>query len=162
MPRDTAFDPRERPSSVPWPPMLLAGVLAGGWLMGRLRPVPWPGLDDLPARLIGIGAGVAGLVLVTWAIATLRQNQTTVMPDKRADHLVTSGPYAWSRNPIYLAEVLMLLGIAEITKNIWFVPLAFLFALLVSRLAIVREERHLEARFGEDWRTFAGKTRRWL
>ena len=84
------------------------------------------------------------------------------MPHQAVSHLVTSGPYAWRRNPIYLGEIMMLLGIAELTKNIWFVAFAFVFGGLITWLAILPEERHLEAKFGDAWRAYAQNTRRML
>jgi protein-S-isoprenylcysteine O-methyltransferase Ste14 len=151
-----------RPSAVPWPPLLIVAVLAAGWLAGWLYPLPWPGLDDLPARLIGYGLGIAGIALVAWSIATLRRAGTTVQPHQGADRLVTDGPFRWRRNPIYMGDVLILLGLAELTHNIWFVILAPVFALAVYRLAIVPEERHLEERFGQAYLDYKAHTRRWF
>lgn len=155
-------DPTERPSAVPWPPLLLLGAVAGAVLLGRLLPIAWPGLDDRAARLVGLGIGAAGLLLAAWAILTLVRARTTVRPDRGASVLVTWGPFARFRNPIYLADVMILLGLAELTKNIWFVILAALFAILVTRLAILPEERHLEETFGDTWRAYKERSRRWI
>jgi protein-S-isoprenylcysteine O-methyltransferase Ste14 len=88
--------------------------------------------------------------------------RTTILPHRRSDALVTSGPFRRFRNPIYLGDVMVLLGLAELTKNIWFVAVAIAFAGLVTWLAILPEERHLEARFGEAWRHYKARSRRWL
>ena len=152
----------QRPTPFPWPPALLAGVLAGGWLLGRAYPVAWPGLDDAAARAAGMGIGLAGLMLFAWAAITLRRHGTTILPNKGTDRLVTDGPFRFRRNPIYLADVLILFGLADLTKNVWFAIFAVLFALLVTRLAIIPEERHLEAKFGEPYRDYKAKTRRWV
>jgi protein-S-isoprenylcysteine O-methyltransferase Ste14 len=157
---DTPHAPQ--PTAVPWPPVLIAAVLAIGWLAGRLYPLPWPGLDDWPARLVGYGLGAAGLALVAWAIVTLHRAGTTLRPDRGADRLVTNGPFRYRRNPIYMGDVLILFGLAELTHNIWFAILAPLFALAVFRLAIVPEERHLEERFGQAYRDYKARTRRWF
>jgi protein-S-isoprenylcysteine O-methyltransferase Ste14 len=142
--------------------VLLAGSALAAWLLGRSWPLPWPGLDDTLARVIGIGLGVAGVALMTWSAATLRRHRTTVLPHARVERLVTDGPFRYRRNPIYLADVLLLLGAAELTKNVWFVIVAPLFAGLVTWLAILPEERHLEARFGEAYRAYKASTRRWI
>jgi protein-S-isoprenylcysteine O-methyltransferase Ste14 len=152
----------ERPSRIPWPPLLLIGILAAAFVLGRAWPLPWPGLDDWPARAVGLGLGAAGVVLLTYAILTLRRHGTTVLPDVGATALVTSGPYRRFRNPIYLADCLILFGAAELTKNIWFVIGAAVFAVLVTLLAILPEERHLERRFGDAYLDYKAKTRRWL
>ena len=151
----------ERPTTFPWPPVLLAGSALGAWLLSRAWPLPWPGLDDVPARVVGIGFGLAGLALLAWAGAALRR-RTTILPHKGAVRLVTDGPFRYRRNPIYLADVLLLLGAAELTKNVWFVILAPLFAALVTWLAVLPEERHLEAKFGEAYRAYKASTRRWI
>jgi protein-S-isoprenylcysteine O-methyltransferase Ste14 len=158
----TQSDPADRPSRIPWPPILLVGILAAAAALGYMRPLPWPGLDDWPARAVGLGLGIAGIALMILSILALRRHGTTVLPHVGASALVTSGPYRRFRNPIYLADCLILLGVAELTKNIWFVVGAVVFSVLVTLLAIVPEERHLERRFGEAYLDYKAKTRRWL
>lgn len=151
-----------RPSPFPWPPVLFASALAGAWLLGRVQPLSWPGIDDTPARFIGAGFGVVGMVLIAWAAWTLHHARTTIMPHKRSDHLVTAGPYRLRRNPIYLGEVFLMFGAAELSKNIWFAILVPVFAMAVTWLAILPEERHLAARFGDAWQAYKNSTRRWI
>lgn len=152
----------DRPTSIPWPPLVLIAAAFSAWVLGRLHPITWPGLDDWPARAVGIGFGVIGSVLIAWAIRTLHQHNTTVQPHKQSDVLVTEGPYRMFRNPIYLGDVFLMFGLAEITKNVWFVILAIAFAIVVTWLSILPEEDHLEARFGEAYRDYKAKTKRWI
>ncbi len=152
----------EAPSSIPWPPILLLVAIAIAITLDRLSPLPWPGLNDVGARIIGLSIGAGGVLLAGWAVWTLRQAGTTIKPHAAADVLVTSGPFGRLRNPIYVADVMILLGAAELTKNIWFVVGAALFAILVTFLAILPEERHLEARFGDAYRNYKSRSRRWL
>ncbi|MEM9026768.1 MAG: isoprenylcysteine carboxylmethyltransferase family protein [Pseudomonadota bacterium] len=152
----------DRPSPVPWPPILLVAVLAGAVTLGFVVPLPWPGLDDWPARMIGLTIGAGGIALMIWAFITFRRHRTTVMPHEGATTLITDGPFRRFRNPIYLADVMIMLGLAELTKNIWFVIAAAAFVPLVTWLAILPEERHLRARFGKDFEDFRAKTRRWI
>jgi protein-S-isoprenylcysteine O-methyltransferase Ste14 len=149
-------------SPFPWPPVLLVAAAGGGYLLGRYEPIAWPGLDDRPAHWIGLGFGIVGLILITIAVATLMRHKTTVMPHQPSQALVTSGPYARFRNPIYLGETLCFLGAAELTKNIWYAAAALAFAFLVTILQIVHEERHLEARFGDAYRDYKARSRRWI
>lgn len=155
-------NPITRPSPLPWPPILLGLVLVGGWLLGEAAPLPWPGMEDLPARIIGLSIGAAGIALTIWAAVTLHKHDTAILPHKPASALVTSGPFAYLRNPLYLGDVMILLGLAELTRNVWFVILALVFAVLVTWLAILPEERHLEARFGRAYRDYMSKARRWI
>lgn len=154
--------PAAPPSRVPWPPILLLATVAAAVILGRLVPLPWPGLDDLAARIVGLAIGAGGIALAVWATWTMHRAGTTIMPHQAADVLVTTGPFARLRNPIYVADIMLLLGGAEITKNIWFVIGAAIFGVLVTFLAILPEERHLEARFGDAYRDYKSRSRRWL
>jgi protein-S-isoprenylcysteine O-methyltransferase Ste14 len=151
-----------RANTFPWPPVLLVLALAGAWLLGRAMPLSWPGLDDTASRIIGFGMGAAGFVLIAWSVQTLIRAGTTVMPDGISKVLVTTGPYALFRNPIYLGEVLLLLFCAEWSKNIWFALAGLMFAILVTALQIIPEERHLAGQFGEAYDAYRAKTRRWI
>ncbi len=122
---------------MPWPPILFLATIVLAMLAQRIYPLPWPGMDDVPARVIGYGFGVAGLALIVWGIFTLTQAGTTVLPDKGADKLVTDGPFRYRRNPIYMGDVLLFLGLAQLTGNIWFAIAAPLFAVAVYHLAIL-------------------------
>lgn len=150
------------PSRVPWPPILLVAVVAGAAFLGYSSPIGWPGENDFAGRVAGLALGAAGLALFVWAAATLRRHGTTILPDKAADALVTEGPYRFRRNPIYLAHGLMLLGVAELTRNVWFAILALAYLGLVTWLSVLPEERHLAARFGTAWDDYKARTRRWL
>ena len=155
-------DAAHRPAAVPWPPILFVAALVAAVLLGRFYRLPWPGLDDRPARMVGYGFGVAGIALMIWGLATLYRARTNVWPHKGADRLITHGPFRFRRNPIYMGEILILLGLAQATLNIWLVVMAPVFALAILGLAILPEERHLEARFGEDYLDYKARTRRWF
>lgn len=158
----SAYERATRANSVPWPPVLFVAAIAAAFALDWGRPIAWPGMDDMAARLLGYSFGIASIVLVVSAIRELRRANTTVMPDGVSSALVTTGPYAYFRNPIYLGEVLLLLCAAEIMKNVWFVLAAAVFAVLVTVLQILPEERHLTARFGDAYDAYRSRTRRWI
>jgi len=157
-----ARDAHARPSALPWPPVLLVTVIAAAWLLGSWWPLPWPGHDDLAARAVGVTIGGLGVLLMGWAAWTMRAAKTTILPHKGAERLVTTGPFRRFRNPIYIADTMILLGLAELTKNIWFGGAAIGFVALVTWLAILPEERHLTARFGQAYLDYKARSRRWL
>jgi protein-S-isoprenylcysteine O-methyltransferase Ste14 len=159
---DGSPSPNDRPGRVPWPPLLLVVLSAAAVALGYAVPLPWPGVDDAAARFIGWGFGLAGVALMTWAVITLRRHDTTVMPHQGARRLVTAGPYAVRRHPIYIADVLLFLFAAELTRNVWFVAAALAFVALVTVLQIRPEEAHLERTFGDAWRDYAARTRGWI
>jgi protein-S-isoprenylcysteine O-methyltransferase Ste14 len=152
----------QRPSRIAWPPLLIAAAFAAAVLLGRLYPLPWPGLNDLPAQIIGYGLGALGVLLAGWGLITLKRADTTVLPHKPAKRLVTHGAFSFRRNPIYMGEVLIFLGLAQATGNIWMAIVALPLAVLLLALAILPEERHLEARFGEEYLAYKARTRRWF
>lgn len=155
-------DPSISPNRIPWPPILLALAGGGGLVLGRLIPVPWPGMSDLPARMIGYGFAVAGAGLAIWAVVTFASARANVWPTRAASTLLTSGPFRIWRNPLYMAEVLLLLGAAEVMRNVWFVPVAGVFAVAILKLGILPEEAHLEAKFGDDYLRYKRQSRRWF
>jgi protein-S-isoprenylcysteine O-methyltransferase Ste14 len=147
---------------VPWPPILFAAAVAAAIILDRIYPLSWPGLDDRPARIAGYALGLAGAALSVWGILTLIRARTTVLPNKAVDHLVTEGAFRFRRNPIYMGEVFIFLGLAQVTYNIWLAIVAPVFATAILLLSILPEERHLEARFGDEYREYKARTRRWF
>lgn len=152
----------ERPSGFPWPPVLLVGLGALAFAMGRWWPLAWPGLDDLPARIIGYGILAGGMVLMGWSVMAFRRARANILPHKAATTLIISGPFAIWRNPIYMADALLLAGLGQLTLNIWLVVAAGVFMAAVLLLAILPEERHLEAKFGQAYLDYKARTRRWF
>lgn len=158
--RNSASSPVE--TIIPWPPLLLVGSIVLGWTLTTMVPLRWPGIDDAPAHWLGLVFGILGILLIVFALKALTAHRTTILPNKAPTVLVTTGPYVRFRNPIYLGEVLLLLYGAEITKSIWFVAAAAMFAVLVTALQIIPEERRLEAIFGAAYTDYKSRTRRWI
>ena len=155
-------DPRQRPSRIAWPPILFAAAVLGPWAIDAVWPLPWPGLPERLTTGLGHLVGWSGVALVFWAAITMIRAGTTVRPDAGVTVLVARGPYRYTRNPMYVSEVMMLLGLALYFQNLWFVAAAALFAVLVHRLAVLPEEAHLEARFGAAYLDYKARTRRWI
>jgi protein-S-isoprenylcysteine O-methyltransferase Ste14 len=145
------------PSRFPWPPTLLAAALASGLALHAAAPVHL----GLP-RFAGWVMVAAALALDVSAVATLRRAETTVMPHRAAARLVRTGPFAWSRNPIYVGNTLALAGLGVALDTAWLIAAALVMAALVHRLAVLPEERHLARRFGPDWEAYARSTPRWI
>ena len=152
-----------RPNRLPWPPMIyLAAILLAAALTWTV-PLPWipsPLSDILFA--IGIVTIVGVVAIDVSAMRTLHKARTTIMPHRGSDHLVSTGPFSFSRNPIYLANTMLTVAIGLIAGSVWFLILGLLAAFATQKLAIEREEKHLEARFGTKYRTYRKKVRRWI
>ena len=124
--------------------------------------VPLLAIPNVWVRNIGglvVGMGVA---LDLWAILTMRRANTNILPHRAADRLVTWGPFAFTRNPIYVGNTLVMLGAGFWFGNLWFVLFGLVGAFVVDRLAIRREELHLAALFGDRWMEYSSRVPRWL
>lgn len=153
--------PHLRPRTLVLPPAPYAAALIGGWWLDRnlyALPLDW----SLATRPLGGLLTGIGLALMAWTLATFIRHRTTVNPYKAASTLCTEGPFRFSRNPIYLGDWFILGGVALLLETAW--PLVFaplVWALL--RYGVIRhEEAHLEARFGDDYRAYKSRVRRWL
>lgn len=153
----------ERPNRIPWPPLIYLVAVAIGAVLAYFVELPWipPPFSDI--------AFAAGWLMVAAAIAidvlSMRQMhraRTTILPTRGAEHLVTGGPFALSRNPIYLANTMIVLGIGLISGVAWFLLLAILAAYATQKLAIEREEHHLGVRFGKHYRDYCKRVKRWI
>ncbi|MDG4851724.1 MULTISPECIES: isoprenylcysteine carboxylmethyltransferase family protein [unclassified Mesorhizobium] len=148
---------------IPWPPVIYVVAIALSVVLGMLYPLPWIG-DIFGAILVGAGwvalFGVAALWVT--AIRSMVRARTTLNPNAEPDHLVTSGPFGITRNPMYLANTLLLIGVSFITGIVWFLLFAFLAAFATQKMAIEKEEKILAAKFGKKYRDYAKRVRRWI
>jgi protein-S-isoprenylcysteine O-methyltransferase Ste14 len=153
-------NPEIRPRTLAPPPLVYAVALfSSWWLQARyaLDFVFEPLADYLGWSLIGLG--LAGFA---WALAAIWGHRTTVNPYKAASNLVTQGPFARSRNPIYVSDWFVYVGVTLLLDTAWpllFAPLVW----LVMRFGVIaHEEAHLLAKFGEEYRIYCSRVRRWL
>ena len=151
------------PNRLPWPPIIYLVAIAISILLQIFVPLPW---ISRPMADILFAAGclcIVGVVAIDYsAFMTLKRGKTTIMPNRASDHLVTTGAFSFTRNPIYLANTLLMIGVGLIAQNLWFILLGLVAALLTQKLAIEREERHLADRFGKRYRDYAKRVRRWI
>ncbi|MCO6390287.1 isoprenylcysteine carboxylmethyltransferase family protein [Aliihoeflea aestuarii] len=151
------------PMRFPWPVAILLAFTTLAVIAGIFLPLPWF-RGPFGEFLAGLGAlaVLGGAALIIMVIAKFRSRRTPVAPYAAAMHLVTDGPFAISRNPIYLGMVTIMFAVALVFGNLWFVPFAIATAFAISLLAIRPEERHLEQRFGKAYRDYAKRVRRWI
>jgi protein-S-isoprenylcysteine O-methyltransferase Ste14 len=160
-----AADVPPGPSRVPWPPLFYAAGLILPALLQSAIELPlltlegWAG--DLQAA-VGWAVAAWGAAIAWFSIRSLQGIGTNVSPTKFARRLATFGPYAQSRNPIYLGAAILFAGLALATGNIWRVLFLPVFVIGITRLAILPEEKHLAERFPEEWPDYATYVRRWL
>jgi protein-S-isoprenylcysteine O-methyltransferase Ste14 len=143
------------------PPLIVGGAAAiGMWLAPRALPT----FAFAPLRVVAVGMGIAGAVMTGWAMLSFWRARTTANPMKPSStsFLVTSGIYRFTRNPMYLGMLLLLVGWALYLANV--LALLFLpaFILYMNRFQIEPEERALTARFGQEYLEYASRVRRWV
>jgi protein-S-isoprenylcysteine O-methyltransferase Ste14 len=143
-----------------WPPVLYGGAFAVGLILHWLAPITR--LPHLPARLIGVLCLFVGAGVAHSGEKVMHRAGTNVRPDRPATALVTEGPFRYTRNPLYVGLTLMYAGLALLIPALW--PLLLLVpVLLVMRWGVIaREERYLERKFGDPYRAYLGRVRRWI
>ena len=148
--------PREMPPT--WFRFALLAMLAlhlfDGLSGPRILPAPW--------HQAGIGLVLLGGGLILWAARLFQGAGTGIRPFRSLTRLVVHGPYRFTRNPMYLGMVLVLVGTAAWCRDLtpWFV--VPVFVVVIDRRFIAREERFLADRLGDSYREYCQRVRRWL
>ncbi|MGD1016508.1 MAG: methyltransferase [Roseiarcus sp.] len=125
--------------------------------------VPIPALlPNVVAWLIGWMICVASLFFVVPAMRSFRAVRTSMIPFRPASSLVTHGVYGRTRNPMYLSLLLLYAGLSVFFNLWWPIVLAPALVVVMDRMVIAREEAYLLRRFGEEYRRYRERVRRWL
>jgi protein-S-isoprenylcysteine O-methyltransferase Ste14 len=141
------------------PPAIYLIALVTGLVLHFIWPIPLvPKLGVLFGTLITVLAAA----LFVWSIKTFQSAGTPVPGNRPTTAIVKIGPYRFSRNPIYLAFSLFQTGIALGVNDAWILVTLLPAICLISFVVIPREERYLEARFGEQYARYKASVRRWL
>ncbi len=145
------------PIHPPYLMIIFLGVaLAFGWKLPI--PIPFP----FWMTLIGWIIILCGLGLVFSALRAMQQVHTSVNPGTPTTQIATSGPYQFSRNPIYLGYVAQVIGIPLILGTYWGLILSPMVLDAYNRLIIEREETYLTHKFGQIYLDYLQKVRRWI
>jgi protein-S-isoprenylcysteine O-methyltransferase Ste14 len=143
------------------PPLIYLAAIAGGLALHWAWPCHMPA--GVPVRtLLGGALVVASLLLLGLSVRRFRAAGTPVPARKPTTAIVRTGPYRFSRNPIYLAFSLLQLGIAIWVGSWWLVATLAVAVAIIHYVVVPREERYLEARFGAEYRDYKAAVRRWL
>lgn len=154
---------RLKPLRYPWPPVLYVLAMAMALLADRYVGILPPARGDGYFFIVAGGLLVAvAVALDLWAVKTLLDCHTAVLPNRCAQRLVTTGPFRFTRNPIYLGYTLLTVAFGLLTGNAWFFIAGLTAATLTTTVAIRCEEMHLLARFGADFEHYCQHTRRWI
>lgn len=156
----TDWNIKDRPNRFPWPPVLLGMAIVCGFVLRYFMPLTFANTPLV--QTVGVLFIASALALDVWASLTFRRAQTTILPHRGSEALVTGGPFVFSRNPIYLGNLMILGGLGLLAGSAWHIVLVAPLALAIKQLAIAREEKHLEAKFPDQWTNYSSKVRRWI
>ena len=143
------------------PPVWLGLALLLAWAQSTWLPLglafggAWS--DFLGGVLVG-----GGLLLMALAVYEMRAKRTTFIPHREADHLVVTGIFSRSRNPIYLGDALVLAGAIIAWDAVLSLPLVPVFVWWIEKHFVIPEEDRLRRKFRADFARYCQKTRRWV
>ena len=150
----------QRPYFVVPAPVLFVAIGGIAALLGHLWPMP------LPAEIGWWYGGWflvdVGMVLLLWTAWLMLWRKTTLNPYGKPQQLLCEGPFRVSRNPLYVALLVIYLGVGLLTANLWWLMLFPLLVLLLQFGIVRHEEVLLQKRFGADYSRYCKKVRRWL
>ncbi len=144
----------------PLPPTYFLGAIILAVAVHFILPVQQ--LLHFPRRLIGLLPLLLGILLNLLADQAFKKHDTTVKPFEESTALVTSGVFSFTRNPMYLGMTLILFGVAAMLGSATAFLVVLLLAALLDRVFIIPEEEMLDETFGEQFRQYRGRVRRWL
>ncbi len=143
------------------PPLIVLVILLAGLGVDFVVKTGF-GMSAWWLQLLGIGLVVLGLALNLWCAVLYRKAKTNILPNTADSNLIETGPFGFSRNPIYLGMLIVFVGISLIINA----PLALLGAPLVwfalRFYVIAREEAYLVGRFGDAYIAYQSRVRRWI
>ncbi len=113
-------------------------------------------------KYVGVGLVVFGFSIALWCAFLYRKSKTSILPHTADSHMIETGPFGWSRNPIYLSMLLVFIGICLFADA----PVALLFIIptyfALRYYVISREEAYLTRRFGAEYTSYQTRVRRWI
>lgn len=156
----TSESERDSAGAIFPPPLIYAVGFLIGYLIDRRVPLSLPHggiIDFIGGLLVGLA-----IVLFIVAISEMRSSGTTIMPYRSTTSIVETGPFKYTRNPIYLADALFYIGLAVMLHTIWPLILLPVVLVVIDRGVIAREEAYLSRKFGDEYQSYRARVRRWV
>lgn len=152
---------QDRAQAVLFPPLVGLALLLAGIALQVFFPLSITSF----ATVVSVTGGIvlaAGIGLQIVCLRTFKRAMTTPLFKKPTTNIVQSGPYARSRNPIYIAVFIQLLGWALLLNTWWLIAMAPILYLYIRVGVIAREEQYLERKFGDEYHKYQSRVPRWL
>jgi protein-S-isoprenylcysteine O-methyltransferase Ste14 len=145
------------------PPLLYLACLLLGLALDRMLPLPLILPEAALIRwTVGGGLILIGVAIVAAGVRNFSRAATPVPSNQPVRALVTTGIHGWSRNPIYVGMLLLYAGIGMAARSPWVLVLALPLVVILRYGVVAREETYLEQRFGDAYRDYKARVRRWL
>lgn len=143
------------------PPVWLLAALILAWVQAQYFPM---GLSFGPvwADLLGGLLVGGGIILMALAVHEMRRQKTTIVPHRDADRLVQSGIFSRTRNPIYVGDAMVLMGLILYWDAVLALPLVPIFVWTLEKRFVIPEENRLRVKFRADFARYCQKVRRWV
>lgn len=158
---ETTANAPDSSGAVVHPPIAWVLAVGGGLVLDRLYPLPFVP-EMVPDALVGGLVFLAGLALLVWAAMTFGRAGTDIPVNRPTSTIVEAGPYRFTRNPIYIGMFLGLIGFSVVFDSLWLLILLVPFYLVIRYGVVAREEAYLERKFGDVYRAYKTRVRRWL
>lgn len=142
------------------PPLIFVALWLMGYLLQQVIPVRF-GVGQW-GQIIGPSLILISLASLLALLVSYWRNKTAIEPWKPTRHIITTGLYAWSRNPIYTSLCLLTIGVGVFFNSLWILLSFIPAAVLVYYTAIKKEEAYLEKKFAADYLRYKAKVRRWF
>lgn len=148
------------PDVIAPPPRIYLGGLTIGIILHLIKPI-----SLLPQNLslpIGVVFILVGVILVVTSFQVLRNANTNIDVREPVMDIVTSGPYRFSRNPIYLAMTILFIGIGILVNSLWILIILVPIIFVMEFGVIAREEKYLARKFGDKYTRYKTQVRKWI
>ena len=152
---------KDAPDVVIHPPIALAIAVIVCLGLTYLRPLPFvpPAIPHIEAGLILF---LLALLIIRWSVVSFRKARTHILTNQSATAIVDSGPFAYSRNPIYVALFVIMVALAIGFDSLWFLAALVVMYFVIRYGVVAREEAYLERKFGVRYLDYKNGVRRWL
>lgn len=150
------------PGVIALPPLIFLGFLVAATVLEVLVPLPVMAGQALARYLAGAVLAVCGFVLIFMAAGRFQAAGTNIPPTLPTTALVVDGIYRRTRNPFYLGAILIYLGLGVAAGSLWAIALVIPLLWVINTGVIAPEERYLERKFGDAYRAYKGRVRRWV
>jgi protein-S-isoprenylcysteine O-methyltransferase Ste14 len=152
----------DAPEVLLFPPLIPLAMLGAGAVLQWLLPLDWPVQPGQWRFGAGLILALAGLTVLLLGARALRRHGTNIRPSQPTLSIATDGIYAWTRNPMYVGGIAVSAGIAVALGLNWALLLHPFGILLLHRGVVLREERYLTRKFGDAYRPYQARVRRYV